>query len=132
MKKGVLLGLIVGMMLIAAAVAIPALAHGPNNGETPPSPNQGHWGAMTNACLTGDWEAMADTAQNWHEQGSGYGLCQGPALPVTSGEETNTSDSTADGNVEYPTDWWDEMSEYMGGGMMNNQGGHMGSNMMGW
>ncbi len=102
MKRILLVGLVVASLgLLAAGFAIPAFAHGPGGGEATPA-DQDAWESMHEACETGDWEAMAEAAEEVHGEDFGDMPCHG------------------DGDNR-----WDGMGGHMGGGMM-------GGGMMGW
>ena len=69
MKKFIVIGaIVIGLIL---AFGIPALAHGPGDGEGVP-PDSEAWEAMHEACESGDWEAMEEAAEEFHEE-YGYG-----------------------------------------------------------
>lgn len=71
MKRILLVGLVVASLgLLAAGFAIPAFAHGPGGGEAAPA-DQDAWEAMYEACVNGDWEAMAEAAEEAHGDGMG-------------------------------------------------------------
>lgn len=123
MKKGILLGVIIGVIVMTAGFAIPAFAHGPDDDTaTPPTDvttpltNDDAWQKMYNACGTGDWEAMADAAREFHEDGYGHMM---PWHGIT-------------GDNEDTNDWWNGMHGYTGDGTTGGWGGHMGGGMMGW
>ena len=66
MKKYLLIGSVLAILtLLMAVFVIPVLAHGPEDGETVPA-DQEAWEAMHEACEDGDWEAMAETAEEVH------------------------------------------------------------------
>ncbi len=118
MKKlliGVLLGLTLGL---AAGFAIPAFARAPDDGAPP---TDEAWTKMHEACQNGDWEAMAEAAQEWHGT-SGSPPCQGNYTP-----DGGTGSTTGPG--------WGGMMSGGGGGMMGGGGGGMmgggGGGMMG-
>ncbi len=73
MKKILLVGLIVAAVGLAAGFAVPALGHGLVSSNSGTS-DHGTWLAMHEACQEGDWDAMAETAQEVHED-LGYGPC---------------------------------------------------------
>ena len=60
MKKILVIGLVITGLVLATGFAIPALAHGPWDGEAAP------WGAMHEACEEGDWETMEKVAEEVH------------------------------------------------------------------
>jgi len=99
MKRILLVGLVVAS--IVAGFAIPAFAHGLQGGEAAPA-DQDAWESMHEACETGDWEAMAEAAEEVHGEDFGDMPCHG------------------DGDNR-----WDGMGGHMGRGMM-------GGGMMGW
>ncbi len=108
MKKTLLVGLVVASLsLLAAGLAIPAFAHGPEGREATPA-NHEAWEAMHEACDNGDWEAMAEAAEEVHREGLGNMPCHGEGYYAPE-EGTQT-----------PDNHW------------NGMGGHMGGGMMGW
>ncbi len=66
MKKILLVGLIVAAVGLAAGFAVPALGHGLVSSNSGTS-DHGTWLAMHEACQEGDWDAMAETAQEVHK-----------------------------------------------------------------
>jgi len=122
MKKGMLFGLIIGIALMGALYAIPALAHGPSTsssgGNAPDNPITGDiWDQMWDACQSGDWQAMNQIhSQFW-------------------GSETTTPGNTNTAPNHSSNSFWNEMNDYMGGGMVGGSGsgwhGMMGGGMMG-
>jgi len=123
MKKGMLFGLIIGIALMGAVYAIPALAHGPSTssggGNAADNPITGDvWDQMWDACQSGDWEAMNQIhSQFWGDE------------TTAPAGNTNTAPNQSSNS------FWDEMHDYMGGGMMGGSGsgwgGMMGGGMMG-
>ncbi|MEE8470689.1 MAG: hypothetical protein V3S51_05100 [Dehalococcoidia bacterium] len=108
MNRILLVGLVpVGLGLLAAALAIPAFAHGPEGGDEVAA-DQGAWEAMHEACEDGDWEAMVEAAGEVHGEDFGHMPWHGDGDPV------------------HP-DSWHGMNGHMGGGMMGGWG-----SMMGW
>ena len=100
MKRILLVGLLVASLgLLVAGFAIPVFAHGPGGGEAAPA-DQDAWESMHEACETGDWEAMAEAAEEVHGEDFGDMPCHG------------------DGSNHWG------MGGHMGGGMMG--GGMMG------
>lgn len=125
MKKGMILGLIMGMALMAAVVALPVFAHGPATGADAAPTTQGEaWQGMRNACATGDWDAMARAAEESHDGGFGYGWCHGAALNGTAEDDAGSTQDAGTTGAEGETGWWDRMNDFMNGG------GHMGGGMM--
>jgi len=99
MKKLLLIGSIVLVLgLLVAGFTTPIFAHGPDDGEAIPA-NEEAWEAMHEACESGDWEAMAEAAEEVHEEDFDYMPCH-------------------DENDHAPTDHWDGMGGHMGRGMM--------------
>lgn len=130
MKKGMILGLIAGMALMAAVLAVPVFAHGPDTGtEAAPTTGGEAWQGMWNACVTGDWEAMAEAAEEFHEQGFGYGWCHGSAWNGAPEEDAGTVQDDAGTQTGEQTGQWDQMNDFMNG--RRNGGGHVGGGMMG-
>jgi len=122
MKKGILFGLVIGIALMGALYAIPALAHGPSatsgGGNTGDIQGTGSvWNQMWDACQSGDWDAMNQI----HSQ-----FC---------GSETTTPNNTNTAPNQSSNSFWDEMNDYMGermmGGSGSGWGGMMGGGMMG-
>ncbi len=72
MKKILVVGLVIVTLSLLASLAIPALAHGPGDGETAPA-HQEAWEAMHEACEEGNWEAMAEAAEEAHGEWGGMG-----------------------------------------------------------
>jgi hypothetical protein len=105
MKRILLIGLLVVALSLIAGFAVPAFAHGPAEGDSA-TPEQDTWWEMHEACEKGDWDAMAEAAEEYHE-GPGYAPCHG----------------------DYAASEDEELSGW--GGMM---GGHMGGwgGMMRW
>lgn len=106
MRKLLVIAIVVVILGLIGGFAIPAFAHGPEEGEVATS-DSGSWEAMHEACEEGDWAAMEEAAEAFHGE-AGYGDCHGNG----TGEQNSTSG-------------WGGM---MGGGW----GGHMGGSMMGW
>ncbi len=105
MKKVLMVGLVMVTLGLLAGFAIPVFAHGLD--EDVPT-DQEAWEAMHEACETGDWEAMAEAAEEVHGEDFDSMPCHGE--DYYSSEEENRSSTSG----------W--------GGM----GGHMGGGMMGW
>jgi hypothetical protein len=106
MKRILFVGLIITALSLVAGFASPVFAHSSSEGDSRTSDPE-IWKAMYEACEQGDWEAMAEAAEEVH-QSVGYAPCH---------------------NYEYqPSNYWRPNSW---GGMM---GGHMGGwgGMMGW
>lgn len=106
MKKILLIGIVIATVGLVAGFSIPAFAHDPGEAATPEGEA---WQAMHEACEAGDWEAMEQAAEEFHEQ-SGYGDCHGYG--------------PSDEDMDSSSGW--------GGMMGRGWGGHMGGNMMGW
>jgi len=101
-KKILLIGSVLAVLsLLTVFWTIPALAQGPENGESTPT-DQGTWEAMHEACEEGDWEAMAEAAEEVHGD-LDYTPCHSDDYPATD-----------DSRQTFP-----------------NRGGNMGGNMMG-
>ena len=75
MKRILLVGLVIaGLGFLVVSFALPALAHGPEGGEAAPA-NHEAWEAMHEACESGDWEAMAEAAEEVHGEDFGSMPC---------------------------------------------------------
>jgi hypothetical protein len=110
MKTIALVGL--AGVVLAIGLAVPALAHGTGGeGEAGGSPSA--WEAMYGACAAGDWEAMAEAAEEVHEDYSDYMPCYGYYEPEQ--------------DIQMYPDRGDRWDGHMDGGMMRGRGG-----MMGW
>ena len=72
MKKILVVGLVIVILSLLASLAIPALAHGSGDGDTVPT-NGEAWEAMHGACENGDWEGMAEAAEEAHGEWGGMG-----------------------------------------------------------
>ncbi len=92
MKK-ILIIVVVATVGLLGGFAIPVLGHGLDNGEATP-PGSEAWKAMHEACKTGDWEVMAETAEEFHEEFS-YTACHGTYTP----EEKTGSTSRPGGHM---------------------------------
>jgi hypothetical protein len=101
MKRFLLISLVV--VGIISGFAIPVLAHGPGGGEAVPT-SQDAWQAMWEACINGDWEAMAEAAEEIHGEASGH-------MPGHSYDAPEEGD-------KWPATRWSETGGHMGGGMM--------------
>lgn len=108
MKRILVIGLVIATLSLLGGFAIPVFAHGPDDGQATP-PSSETWDAMHEACETGDWEAMAEAAEESHEE-FGYTACHGDYTPE---EDTGS------------TSRW-------GGMMGRGWGNHMGGGMIGW
>ena len=75
MKKVLIIGLTIVALSLLTVFAIPVFAHGPAEGDSE-IPEQETWQTMHEACEEGDWEAMAEAAEGFHEE-TGYGDCHG-------------------------------------------------------
>ena len=107
MKRILLVGLFaVALGLLGASVAIPAFAQEPGSGEATWT-NQEVWEDMHEACEVGDWDAMAEAAEDIHSEGFGYMPC------YEEGYHTREDGSQA------PTNPRGGMWDHMGGGMMD-------------
>ncbi len=72
MKKLLLIGSIVLILgLLIAGFTTPIFAHGPDDGGATPADEEA-WEAMHEACENGDWEAMAEAAEEVHGEDFGY------------------------------------------------------------
>lgn len=114
MKRILLVGLVVAGLAVIG-YAVPVFAHGPEATGTATT-NQDTWGAMYEACQTGDWEAMAEAAEAVHGEDFGY-------MPHY-GEGYYTPEVGGQG----PANNWGGMWDHMSGGTM---GGGRGG-MMSW
>jgi hypothetical protein len=93
-KKVLQVSLVVALLGLLSGLAIPVFAHGPDDGETAPV-GQESWEAMHEACEEGDWETMAENAEEVHDECSGY--------------------ASYDGEVRAPHAGWSGMGGRMGG-----------------
>ncbi len=115
MKKILIAGLVgASLAILVAGFAIPAFAHGPVSGETAPA-DRVAWGAMYEACISGDWEEIAEAMEEIHDQ---Y---------VASMPCYNYGYGAPEEGIQAPSPGWGSDGGYMGGGMMGGSGG-----MMGW
>ncbi len=97
MKKLLLIGSIVLVLgLLIAGFTTPIFAHGPDDGGASPD-NEKAWEAMHGACESGDWEAMAEAADEVHGDDFSH-------MPYHDSYDT--------------TNRWGGMGGHMGGGMM--------------
>jgi hypothetical protein len=110
MKKFLLIGSIVAALTLLAGVAIPVLAHGPADEELTME-NWEAWETMHETCEEGDWEAMAEIAEEIHGEDASSMPCHGEG--DYSSEEEN----------RVPSGGWRDMGSGMMGG---NWGGMMG------
>lgn len=102
MKKLLLAGSIILVIgLLIAGVTTPLFAHGSGDSEAAPVDAEA-WEDMHEACENGDWEAMAEAAEEAH------------------GDDFDDMPYHGHGKGDYSPNWW--------GGM----GSHMGGSMMGW
>jgi len=116
MKKVLLISLVATLALVGAIIAIPVFAEGPDDGDNS-SPNQTVWEKMHQACVTGDWDQMAESAKEFH--GNGFGFM----MPRNNSTCYNS-----------------EANGFTGGGMMGSgrggggsmMGGSWGGMMGGW
>jgi len=98
MKKLLLIGSMVLVLgLLISGFAVPIFAHGPEDGGTTPA-NEEAWEAMHEACESGDWEAMAEAAEELHGDDFDY-------MPCHSEDD-------------YAPNRWGGMGGHMGRGMM--------------
>ncbi len=108
MKKLLLTGSIALLLgFLIAGVTLPISAHDSGDGTTTPE-NEEAWEAMHQACENGDWEAMAEAAEEVHGEDFDHMPCHD--------EDDHTHANHGD-----------DMSGHMGGGT----GGHMDGGMMG-
>lgn len=98
--------LMAGMSLLIAVFAIPAFAHEP--GVETITTDDVEREAMYYACLTGDWEAMIETAEEIHGNYLGYMPCFG----------YNEGTDGYDEESQSPSSGWGGIGHHMGGGMM--------------
>lgn len=112
MKRAWLIGMI-ALGAMAVGIAIPAFADGPSTADDD-VPTATTWERMYDACRNGDWEAMAEAADDLH--GPGF-----EDMPCHAGLENTTGDENPSGATRGYRD-------HMGRGMMG--GGMMGSGMM--
>ncbi len=82
MKKLLMIGsivLVLGLLIIGSTTTI--FAHGPDDGGVMPADEEA-WGAMHEACENGDWEAMAEAAEEVHGEnmGGGWGSMMGRGM----------------------------------------------------
>lgn len=75
MKRILVIGLAIATVSLLGGFALPVLAHGLDDDDTT-LPSSEAWEAMHEVCETGDWEAMAEAAEEVHE-GLGYVPCYG-------------------------------------------------------
>jgi hypothetical protein len=111
MKKFLLIGSMVAALTLLAGFAIPVFAHRPAEEETAAEYLEA-WETMHEACEEGDWEAMAEIAEQVHRGDVSSMPCHGEG------------DYSSKEGVRAPSDG----SGGMGGGM---RGGNWGG-MMGW
>jgi len=98
MKKLLIIGsMVLILALLAAGFTTPIFAHGPDDGEATPADEE-VWEAMHEACESGDWEAMAEAAEEFH------------------GNDFDDMPCHSEGG--YARNWWDGMGGHMGRGMM--------------
>lgn len=65
-NRFLLVGLVMAILgVLVAGFASPIFAHGPDGGGATP-PNDEAWEEMHQACENGDWEAMAEAAEEAH------------------------------------------------------------------
>ncbi len=111
MKRILVIGTVVAILSLGAAFAVPAFADSPTEGDSG-TPDQQTWQAMHEACEDGDWQAMAETAEEVHKY-LGDAPCHSDEYPATD-----------DGGQTFPNRWGG-MSGHMGGGMMGGGWGGM-------
>ena len=63
MKRILIVSLVLVSLVLVAVFTVPIFAHGPEDGEPV---DQDAWGAMHEACESGDWETMAEAAEEAH------------------------------------------------------------------
>ena len=103
MKKVLVVGLVIASLSLLAGFAIPTFAHGSEDGEATLA-NEEAWEAMHEACETGDWEAMAEAAEEVH--GKDFSSMPFHDDYYAPGEENTGS-----------TPSWGGMGGHMGSGM---------------
>lgn len=133
MKKIILIGAAVASLTaLIVFFALPVLAQGPGAGGATP-PNQDAWQAMHEACLKGDWEAMARAAEEIH---SNSGCISQTDEYWDMYEHMNGGCDQIGGSTSSDEQSTNNISSYTGnsqngkGGMMG--GGMMSGGMMGW
>ena len=110
MKKILVIGVGIVTLSLSAVSAIPALAHGPDDGETAPA-DQETWEAMHEACEEGDWEEMEKAAEEFHGEDFSSMPCHDEGYyPPEEGVRSNG---------------WGGMGGHMGGSMMGGGRGRM-------
>ncbi len=112
MKRILLVGLAISLGLLVIAFTIPVFGHGPEDGEAAPA-NEEAWEAMYESCEAGDWEAMAEAAEEVHGDDFGYMPCHGQG------------DYAPDEGAGARANRWGGMGGHMGGGMMGGSSGSM-------
>ena len=108
MKKILIVSLVLVSLVLVAVFTVPIFAHGPEDGEPA---DQDAWGAMHEACESGDWEAMAEAAEEVHGDDFDYSSCGGDGY-YAPGEDASSA-----------TRW---------GGMGGHMGGSGWGGMMSW
>jgi len=73
MKK-LIIGIVIGTLAALAFTAVPILAHGGTDEGDTTLPDQATWDEMHEACEEGDWDAMAQAAEQYHED-NGFASC---------------------------------------------------------
>lgn len=109
--------LLIGIVVVASGIlvaSLPVFAHSAEDGEGAPSDQE--WAAMHEACEIGDWDAMAETAEETHGEDFEDMPCHDDTDHADQGETL--------GDDNYSGATWGHMGE----GMMD--GGHVMS--MGW
>ncbi len=109
MKRILLVGLVI-VSLLVAGFAIPVFGHGPEDGEAAPE-NEEAWEAMYESCEAGDWEAMAEAAEEVHGDDFGYMPCHGQG------------DYATEDGTQVRANRWGGMGGHMGGGMIDGSSG---------
>jgi hypothetical protein len=115
-RKISLISLVVISLILATGFAIPVLAHGPEGVEIELN-DQEAWEAMHEACEEGDWEKMAEVAEEVHGKDFSSMSCH---------EESYYSPGKGD---RVPNSGWGGMGGHMGGdwgGMMRGFSGGRG------
>ena len=99
MKKLLLIGSIVLVLgLLIVGFTAPIFAHGPDDGGATTADEE-VWETMHEACENGDWEAMAEAAEEFH------------------GHDFDDMPCHSEGG--YAHNWWGGMGGHMGRSMMS-------------
>jgi hypothetical protein len=105
MKRMLLVGSVIAVLSLSLVFAIPALAHGPEDGETALA-DQDTWEVMHEACEEGDWEEMEKAAEEFHGEDFASMPCHDEGYDSSDGG-------------------WGGMGGHMDGGMMGYGWGGM-------